>query len=463
MTKPVISRAAGVVRDKLIAALVAALLFSLGCPGSRPPAGPSLDSGVPRWVRPVTATGPVAIHAIAVTGDGGVIVGGEFSGTLAIGPRRAASAGGRDGFVARLDGRGEPAWVRRIGGPGDDRITAVAVSGSGAIGIGGQVATDIELGEIRIAARGAPDAFAGELGPGGDPRWLAGLGATRHGQVGGVGFTSGGDLVVAGSFAGSLELTGRSIFSAGAQDLFVVRLRSSGQPLWAVRGGGAGADLGAGLAIGEDDQIYVAGSVMDEASLGGAAFETVGEDPDALVAELDSGGALRWARALGGAGHDTAAAVATDGGGIALVGRFARELVAGEQTTTAAGGADGFLARLSSGGEPGPVTAVGGDGEDALTALASGDGLVAAGTFTGSIGEVRSAGGLDIVAMKLVDDELRWRRRLGGSGDDIATAVALAPDGAVALAGSSTADLDIGKTHVATDGHPVAFVTLLDP
>jgi hypothetical protein len=418
---------------------------------------------VPRWVRPVTATGPVAIHAIAVTREGDVVIGGEFSGTLAVGPRRAASAGGRDGFVARLDSRGEPVWIQRIGGPGDDRVTAVALAASGAIGIGGQIATDIELGEIRIAALGTPDAFAGELAAGGDPSWLTGLGATRHGQVGGVGFTSGGDLVVAGSFAGSLELTGRSIYSAGAQDLFVARLRSSGQPLWAIRGGGAGADLGAALAIGAADQIVVAGSIMDEASLGAAAFETVGEDPDALVAELDGDGNWRWARALGGAGHDTAAAVATDGGGITLVGRFARELVAGDHTHAAAGGADGFLARLSAGGEPGPVMAIGGDGEDALTALASGDGLLAAGTFSGSLDELRSAGGLDIVAVRIVDNELRWRRRLGGSGDDIATAVAIAPDGAVAIAGSSTAGLDIGNTRVATNNEPVAFVTLLDP
>jgi hypothetical protein len=355
-------------------------------------------------------------------------------------------------------------WIQRIGGPGDDRVTAVALAASGAIGIGGQIATDIELGEIRIAALGTPDAFAGELAAGGDPSWLTGLGATRHGQVGGVGFTSGGDLVVAGSFAGSLELTGRSIYSAGAQDLFVARLRSSGQPLWAIRGGGAGADLGADLAIGDEDQIVVAGSIMDEASLGATVFETIGEDPDALVAELDSDGGWRWARALGGAGHDTAATVAIDGsGGIALAGRFARELVAGDHTHAAAGGADGFLARLSAGGEPGPVMAVGGDGEDALTALASGDGLLAAGTFSGSLDELRSAGGLDIVAVRIVDNELRWRRRLGGSGDDIATAVAIAPDGAVAIAGSSTAGLDIGNTRVATNNEPVAFVTLLDP
>ena len=56
-----------------------------------------------------------------------LIVGGSFAGTLRIGERVIASAGGSDGFVARVH-EGQPVWLVRVGGAGADAVQGVAAT-----------------------------------------------------------------------------------------------------------------------------------------------------------------------------------------------------------------------------------------------------------------------------------------------------------------------------------------------
>ena len=63
---------------------------------------------------------------------GGVLVGGAFAGTLRIGDRVVTSAGGVDGFWARLDGAGHLVALARMGGDGFDAVTGVAALTTGA-------------------------------------------------------------------------------------------------------------------------------------------------------------------------------------------------------------------------------------------------------------------------------------------------------------------------------------------
>jgi len=66
-------------------------------------------------------------RACAALGDGGGLVTGWFSGTAVFGggqdeeESQLVSGGTKDAFVVRYRQDGQPEWVRRIGGPGEDR------------------------------------------------------------------------------------------------------------------------------------------------------------------------------------------------------------------------------------------------------------------------------------------------------------------------------------------------------
>ncbi|HVI95378.1 MAG TPA: hypothetical protein VM753_15310 [Anaeromyxobacter sp.] len=82
----------------------------------------------------VTNPGQATPNALTADASGHVVMGGLFTSALTIGTA-LTSAGGNDGFVAKLDGTAlAPAWPAvRIGGLGADQVNGVAVTSTGDI------------------------------------------------------------------------------------------------------------------------------------------------------------------------------------------------------------------------------------------------------------------------------------------------------------------------------------------
>ncbi len=96
------------------------------------------------------------------------------------------------------------------------------------------------------------------------PEWAKSFGST--GFDGGMAVTtdSGGNIFVAGNFSGTVDFGNGTppITSAGDRDVFVVKLSSSGDTVWAKGFGGVSLDVAASIALDADGNIYV-GAKMD--------------------------------------------------------------------------------------------------------------------------------------------------------------------------------------------------------
>jgi hypothetical protein len=100
-----------------------------------------------------------------------------------------------------------------------------------------------------------------------------------------------------------------------APDAFVVKLNPSGQIVYATYLGGAGADAGLGIAVDSAGSAYVVGSTNSQnfPVTAGAVQTRLAGNTDVFVARLSpDGSTLVYATYLGGAGLDTAAAIAVD-------------------------------------------------------------------------------------------------------------------------------------------------------
>lgn len=97
------------------------------------------------------------------------------------------------------------------------------------------------------------------------PTWLtaAALGtgvSFDNGSVGGVAADASGNLLVVGTFSGTLTLGSTTLTSAGYQDIFLAKyLTATNTWAWAVRAGGLNYDYGASVAV-RGSSIYVVGS-----------------------------------------------------------------------------------------------------------------------------------------------------------------------------------------------------------
>ncbi|MEQ9320678.1 MAG: hypothetical protein RIF41_16045, partial [Polyangiaceae bacterium] len=97
------------------------------------------------------------VSAVGFTPDGSVVAGGSFYGEVAIGQETYASTG-EDSFVVRLDPQGNVVESVAIGGDGDERLTALEADANGGVVVGGAFSGGLVLAGQHLA-QGGEDVF----------------------------------------------------------------------------------------------------------------------------------------------------------------------------------------------------------------------------------------------------------------------------------------------------------------
>ena len=94
---------------------------------------------------------------------GNIFVGGYYDSTTTVGGNNEQSAGGRDGFVARLMFNGDVDWIRSCGGPYDDEIRGVVVDPKNIPYVCGVFDTYADFEDQRIQGDRFTDVFVAAL------------------------------------------------------------------------------------------------------------------------------------------------------------------------------------------------------------------------------------------------------------------------------------------------------------
>lgn len=211
-------------------------------------------SGAPIWSRRLGRAGssnwedPPA--TVAVTTNDEIVIAGHSGGTLSIpGLNDIGLIGDRSAFVAKLDASGNGVWGKSFGAQDQgQRVYGVAVGPAGKVAITGELNGSVNFGGGPLVNTGGRDVFVAVFEANGDHLWSRRFGS--QGDQAGVdlGFNRDGELFVAGSFSGALELYGENaVLNAGvgnsSKDVFLVKFDAEGVPL-------------GGRAFGSDDWQY---------------------------------------------------------------------------------------------------------------------------------------------------------------------------------------------------------------
>lgn len=172
--------------------------------------------------------------------------------------------------------------------------------------------------------------------------------------------TGAGDVYATGGFRSQVDFNPGTalalLTSAGLDDIFVLKLTTTGSYGWARRMGGASADTGFGIALGADGAVYTTGYFSGTAdfnpSTTGVANLTSFGSLDVFVSRLGSDGLYNWSKQMGGTGSDSGQAVDVDGfGNVYTAGHFAgvADFDPGIPTysKTSSGSRDIFLSKLA--------------------------------------------------------------------------------------------------------------------
>jgi len=349
-------------------------------------------------------TGSIFPFLHDVDTNGSPIVYGVSYGAVDLG--QGAVAGGSpdgttnppaDGYIG-VYGTGAPGWVARIVGPGEDKIVASTLGPNSTVYGGGWFAGTPTFNGGTVSSSSVTDrniflarfnVFTGVVDL---TRTYGGPGLEEMSDAASIGNT----LVATGHFdettglatPSSLEFggTAHALTSNGGHDIWVAKLDTQGNGVWATSFGSAGEDRDPRIAIDAAGDVYVTGSFTGQVAFGAINLVSQG-GPDVFLAKLH--------------------------------------------------GANGSVAWAVSFGSAAPTTAALNDGAGGIAVDAAGH-VVITGRLGGPIDGSSSAGGLDgfIASFEAATGALRWRKIISTTGDDSAGAVTFGRDGDVyAVAG----------------------------
>jgi hypothetical protein len=320
-------------------------------------------------------------------------------------------------------------------------------------------------------------------------KWAKAIGAGHNDVVTSIAQGDSNSTFITGWFSVQTTIGGITLNSRGSNDIFVAKLDSNGNAIWAIREGGYADDRGYGIKVDANGNVYVAGQFSGTDSFGnGTSVHTSAGGTDAFIAKFNSTGTLQWAKAGGGTRNERGNAVALDANGDAYFcgyfglggggGPGGGNASANFGGTTLNGRTQGeiFAAKVDASGTWKWVLGAGSAGADVATDVAvSGNNVYVVGTFRDTLiigaSLVLSSGGSDAFWLRLKDSDGSYLSSgIGASANtDGATGVTIGAAGEVyvtggfnqAAGGGGLSNLTIGSLSATPVGSTDIFIVRL--
>ncbi|QIX63164.1 T9SS type A sorting domain-containing protein [Hymenobacter lutimineralis] len=352
---------------------------------------------------------------LAVDTDGNIYVVGSFGGSLYFGDLELISYRNQTNmFVAKFDARGNYLWAKQVGGSSRPSVTAVDVDAQGNVYVAGSYGNEAVFGTIILPAS-----------------------------------------------------------SNQRANVFVAKLDTNGNWLWATQGGNNGEAYASALVVEETGSLLVAGGFSSTQATFGSSILTnasaVGGSTDIYVAQLDANNG-QWlkAQSIGSPAIESIHFMDLDAAGNAYIGgtfQGASFQIGSTLLTNAAPNTnDVFVAKRTPMGSWSWAASAGGiDHESILGITVERSGQV---YITGSLSSRVSMFGtttLDnkgqentidtYVAALKEDGTWRWATQSGSDAHDFASGIVLTPNGDLVVAGGFFGPtMQIGSTTLKNSG-----------
>lgn len=334
-------------------------------------------------------------RAIATDAQGNIYSTGLFLGTVDFDPGSGTygltSAGGNDIYVQKLDVDGNLVWAKRIGGSGSDIGRSIATDASGNVYVSGQFSQTVDFGSGNSTSSGGNDIFILKLDANGNFQWVRTMGASGNDDAKSIATDPSGNVYVTGQFSNTVDFgSGTGIASAGNNDIFILKLTTSGDFGWVKTYGNTGNDIGNGITA-DGDNVYITGQ-FDHGSVGVdfGSGNITSSGNDIFVLKLGvANGDFGWVKTMGGSGSDIGHAIAIDASGnVYTTGQFnSTGANFGTTTLSTIGNHDIFVQKLDPIGNTVWAKRFGGTAEDighSLTVDVSGN-VYVTGVFRGNV------------------------------------------------------------------------------
>lgn len=304
-------------------------------------------------------------------------------------------------------------WGYALGGTGNETGKLIDTDSDGNVILINDFTADYDadpgLGETTLTNAGNNDVAISKFDSDGNLIWAKSIGGPDADVAYGLDVANNGDIYIAGGFNGTADFdpgTGvENRTSAGAADIFLLKLDANGDFQWVYTNGSSLGEVGKGVEIDNNGDVYLTGFFR----------QTVDFD-----------------------------------------------LGTGTEELTSMGSADVFVLKLDSNGNFISVYQVGGlNDEDPFDlAIDAANNVYVTGYFQGTVEfdpgtgstELTSAAGNDLFVLKInASNDFEWAKRVGGSGNDQGTSIVIDNNNDIVIGGYYFGTVDFNPDPVDTD------------
>jgi Putative metal-binding motif/Beta-propeller repeat len=308
------------------------------------------SSGNVLWAKRGGGAGSEVSYGIAVDNSGNAYITGYFDETVTFGTKSLTSVGANDAFVVKYDSSGNVLWAKRGGGAGYEGSYGIAVDSNSHAYITGMFQGTATFGSTSLTSAGGNDTFVVKYDSSGNVLWAKRGGGISGDDSDGIAVDSSGNSYITGIFNETTTFGTTSLTSAGSNDAFVVKYDPSGNVLWAKKGGGVSGDFSYGIAVDSSGNSYITGIFNETATFGTTSLTSAGSN-DVFVVKYDPSGNVLWAKKGGGTSGDFSYSIAVDSNSHAYItGMFQGTATFGSTSLTSAGASDVFVVKYDSSG-----------------------------------------------------------------------------------------------------------------
>ena len=324
--------------------------------------------GKVEWANSVGGTNSDYITTVSETNDGDYVVGGYFrSPSVEVGSYKFSNTNSKEnGIIIRYTNNGDVKWATSIGeGASNDRINSIAVTDDGGYIVGGYFeSASIKVGDITLTNTGNSDGMIIKYGSNNRVEWAITVKGSEAEQVNSVAVCKDGGYIVGGKFNSTfIEVAKKKLeriveTETANNDAMIIKLDSTGnvEKLMAIGGDkdeeivavSSSADGGYVVAGNFGSKDLKAGSyVLTDASTGKSTTTT-----DGMIIKYDQNSQVDWAASIGGTLADTITSICetTDRGYIVGGNVESLSIQAGEFKLEKSTGADGIVVKYNEEG-----------------------------------------------------------------------------------------------------------------
>lgn len=429
-----------------------------------------LHAQSPEWLWATSAGGPnyEVEESIATDSQGYVYITGRFSETANFGSISLTSSGNSDTFVAKLDTNGNWLWAIKAGGSGSEEGLGIAVDGNSNIYITGVFNNTATFGATSLNSSGNSDIFVAKLDTNGNWLWARRAGGSNLDGGRGVAIDINANVYLTGCFEGTANFGSTSLTSSGNWGIFAAKLDSNGNWIWAVQSGGGTYNVGYDIVVDSDSNCYLTGRIIGDTNFGTVYLSSSGGS-DVFVAKLDSNGNWLWAKSAGGTGSEEGYGIAVDNAAnVCLIGVFTGIAIFGSVSLYSSGEQDVFCAKLDTNGNWLWARSAGGAAREYGYGIDidSEANLYVCGTFLGAATfgphSLTSIGIRDVFVAKLdANGDWLWVKQAGGTSANQCYGIAIDSSDNIFLTGDYRETINFGLIPVTSNGGSDLFVVKL--